>query len=254
MKNHDNAIVLVCLSDTNYNAELLELSLQSIRENSRFKGNIIVFTDFKRELKNEENLQITRVHIDNLPSEDPRNFRIFMNGYYDFSKHKKIIYIDFDILVMKNISKVFDEIKSDAIYFTYAPYFEWHTEAFMAGSYINDYKNTPIVKASITGICSGIFGIRAHNLDKLLKIWRKTLEQTETDNDQHALNEVIVKKLFKATAYPNEWTNYPLQIRNESDDRRVFNKKKRFIFHHYNPYTNDIKFQQMTKHMEESSK
>ena len=253
MNNHINAIVLVCLTDSNYNAELLELSLISIRKKARFKGDIIVFTDFTRPLNGEEDYAITRVHIDKLPSEDPRNFRIYMNEYYDFSKHKKIIYIDFDILVMSNINRVFDQIKTDAIYFTYAPYFEWHDDAFTAGSYIDDYRNTTIVKNSITGICSGIFGIRTHMLDNLLKIWRKVLEDTPTDNDQHALNEVIVKGMFKAISYPNEWVSYPLQIRNESDDRRVFKKNKHFIFYHYNPYSNETKFQEMSRHLNDSN-
>lgn len=249
MKKSMNAVVLVCLTDRNHNAELLELSLRSLREKARFKGDIIVFTDFTRKLDNEDALQITRVIIERSPSEDPKNFRIYMNEYYDFSKHTKIIYIDFDILVMKNINKAFDQIKTDAIYFTYAPFLEWHTEAFMAGSYIDQYRDTKIVKGSVTGICSGIFGIRTHILDDLLSLWRKVLETTPTNNDQHALNELIVKERFKAIAYPNEWVSYPLQVKQDGDDKRIMNKKGNYIFYHYNPYQNEVKIKAMTEHM-----
>jgi hypothetical protein len=242
-------VVLVCLQDTNFNAELLELALHSLRQCASYRGDIVVFTDFTRKLRGEEALDITRIHVDRYPSEDPRNFRIYMDDYYDFSVHKKLIYIDFDILVLKNINKAFNFIKDNAVYYTYAPVFPWISEAFNAGSYIEQYKNTPVVTSSITGICSGIFGVPTSMLTELLKVWREVLGRTPSNNDQHALNEVIVKGMVKARPFPNEWVSYPVQVRNESDDRRVFAKKKDYIFYHFNPVENRVKNQMMNEYM-----
>ncbi|MFQ5642941.1 MAG: hypothetical protein ACE5FQ_04490 [Thiogranum sp.] len=86
-------------------------------------------------------------------------------------------------------------------------------------------------------------------LGDLLKEWRGVLRRTPTNNDQHALNEVIVKGMIKAYPFPNEWVSYPVQVRRESDDRRVFTKKKDFIFYHFNPVENRVKYQMMSEIM-----
>jgi len=242
-------VVVLCLQDTNFNAELLELALHSLRQCASYRGDIVVFTDFTRKLRGEDTLGITRIYVDRYPSEDPRNFRIYMEDYYDFSVHKKLIYIDFDILVLKNINRAFNYIKDNAVYYTYAPVFPWVGEAFMAGGYIDQYKHTAVVRGSITGICSGIFGVPTSMLGELLKVWREVLQRTPTNNDQHALNEVIIKGMIKAYPYPNEWVSYPVQVRRESDDKRVFARKKDYVFYHFNPVENRIKYQMMNETM-----
>ncbi len=249
MPGHKYVVVLVCLQDTNFNAELLELALYSLRKRASYRGDIVVFSDFTRKLRGEDSLDIIRVHVDQYPSQDPRNFRIYMDDYYDFSVHRKLIYIDFDILVLKNMNRAFNAIRGDAIYYTYAPVFPWDSEAFMAGAYIDQYRNTPIVKNSLTGICSGIFGVQTAMLGELLETWRKVLKQTPTDNDQHALNEVIVRGMVKAQPFPNEWVAYPVQVRREADDNRVFSRKKDYIFYHFNPVDNRVKYQMMNEYM-----
>ena len=245
----NHVVVLVCLYDGNFNAELLELALHSLRKCAGFKGDIVVFTDFTRPLKGEDELAITRIHVDRYPSEDPRNFRIYMDDYYDFGGHKKLIYMDFDILVLKNITKAFNFIKDESVYFTYAPVFSWEQGAFMAGGYIDQYRNTPVVKGSPTGICSGIFGVRIDRLGPLLARWREVLARTPTNNDQHALNEILVKGMLRARPFPNEWVSYPVQVRSEADDRRIFKKKKDFIFYHFNPVGNDVKYRMMREYL-----
>ncbi len=247
----NNVIVFVCLGDRDFNAELLELALVSLRKKSCYKDNIVVFTDFNRKLKDEDDLRITRVIVDKKVTEDPKNFRIHMNRFYDFSRHKKIIYLDFDILVLKNVNRAFSNIRGDDIYFTYAPVYPWESSSFMAGGYINDYRDTEIVMGSTTGICSGIFGIRTHVLDNLLDIWQQKLRETPTDNDQHALNEVIVKGLVSGTPFPNEWVSYPYQVKQDSDDLRVFSKPRDYIFYHFNPISNSVKFGMMTDYLEQ---
>lgn len=244
-----NVIVFVCLQDINFNAELLELALQSIRTRANYKGDIVVFSDFPRKLRGEDTLDITRINVDRYPSQDPRNFRIYMNDYYDFSVHKKLIYLDFDILALKNINRVFNFIKDKAVYFTYAPVFPWISEAFMAGEYIGEYRHTEVASKSNTGICSGIFGVQTGMLGELLGLWREVLQRTPTNNDQHALNEVLVKGMIKARAFPNEWVSYPVQVRLEADDKRIFTKKKDFIFYHFNPVENRVKFHMMNEFM-----
>lgn len=249
MAENKHVVVLVCLQDTNYNAELLELALHSLRRCAQYEGDIVVFTDFARELKGEKALRLNRVQITDYPSDDPRNFRIFMDKYHDFRPYKKIIYMDFDILVMKNINKAFNFIKDDSVYFTYAPVFPWENEAFMAGAYLNQYKHSAIVKNSPTGICSGIFGLRSTVLGNLLSQWRTVLQRTATNNDQHALNELLVKEMLRARAFPSEWVSYPVQVRSQSDDKRRFLKKRDFIFHHFNPTDNRTKYQMMSAQM-----
>lgn len=147
-----------------------------------------------------------------------------MNRFYDFGRHKKIIYLDFDILVLRNVNRVFSYIRGEEVYFTYAPVFSWAHPEFIAGDYIDRYRDSEIVMGSPTGICSGIFGIRTKALDKLLGSWQQMLQATPTDNDQHALNELIVKGMVKGIALPNEWLSYPYQVRQDSDDRRIFKK------------------------------
>jgi hypothetical protein len=183
-------------------------------------------------------------------TEDPRNFRIYMNRFYDFSRHKKLIYMDFDILVLKNINRAFSYIRTDDLYFTYAPVFPWRNNAFMTGAYIDNYLDRDIVSGSATGICSGIFGLRTQGLDSLLEHWQRVLQSTPTDNDQHALNEVLIRGVVGSQPFPNEWVSYPFQVRQDSDDRRVFNGKKDFIFYHFNPTTNAIKLRMMTDYLE----
>jgi len=249
-KHTNNVIVLVCMHDRDNNAELLELALVSLRRKSRYKDDIVVFTDFDRKLKDEDELAITRVVVEPGVTEDPRNFRIYMNRFYDFSHHKKLVYMDFDILALKNVNRVFSYMRTDDIYFTYAPVFPWTNEAFMAGGYIDDYLGKDIVKGSVTGICSGIFGLRTQGLDSLLNDWQRVLQSTPTDNDQHALNEVLVKGMVGSQPFPNEWISYPFQVRQDADDRRVFGKKKDFIFYHFNPTSNSVKLEMMTDYLE----
>jgi len=250
-KYTNNVIVLVCMHDRDNNAELLELALVSLRGKSRYKDDIVVFTDFDRKLKDEDELWITRVIVEPGVTEDPRNFRIHMNRFYDFSRHKKLVYMDFDILVLKNINRVFSYIRTNDIYFTYAPVFPWKNEAFMTGSYIDGYLDKDIVKGSATGICSGIFGLRTQGLDNLLGNWQRVLQGTPTDNDQHALNEVLIKDMVSSQPFPNEWVAYPFQVRQDSDDRRVFGKKRDFIFYHFNPTNNLEKLRMMTDYLEQ---
>jgi len=249
MADSKYVVVLVCLQDRNFNAELLEFALHSLRECAGYRGDIVVFSDFTRKLRGEDTLDITRVHVDRYPSQDPRNFRIYMDDYYDFSVHRKLIYLDFDILVLKNINKAFNFIKDNALYYTYAPVFPWTSNAFMAGAYIEQYRNTRVVRNSTTGICSGIFGVQTAMLSDLLRLWREVLMRTPTNNDQHALNEVIVKGMIKAYQYPNEWVSYPVQVRSDSDDKRAFTGKKDYIFHHFNPVENQVKYQMMNEYM-----
>lgn len=249
-KYTNNVIVLVCMHDRDNNAELLELALVSLRRKSRYKDDIVVFTDFDRKLKDEDELGITRVIVEPGVTEDPRNFRIHMNRFYDFSRHKKLVYMDFDILVLKNVNRVFSYIRTNDVYFTYAPVFPWKNEAFMTGSYIDGYLDKDIVKGSATGICSGIFGLRTQGLDNLLDHWQRVLQLTPTDNDQHALNEVLIKDMVGSQPFPNEWVAYPFQVRQDSDDRRVFGKPKDFVFYHFNPTNNLEKLRMMTDYLE----
>jgi alpha-N-acetylglucosamine transferase len=246
----DNAIVFVCLHDSNQNADLLELAIISLRGKAGYKDDIIVFTDFDRKLRNQEGMRITRVLVEMGVTKDPKNFRICMNQFYDFGQHRKIIYLDFDILVLRNVNRVFSYIRGDEIYFTYAPVYSWTDSAFMAGGYIRQYRDSEIVMGSPTGICSGIFGIRTKALDKLLASWQQMLQATPTDNDQHALNELIVKGMVKGVALPNEWVSYPYQVRQDADDRRVFNKPRDYIFYHFNPVSNQVKFRMMSEYLE----
>jgi hypothetical protein len=245
----NHVIVLVCLRDVNLNAELLQLSLLSLRRKAGYKGDIVVFTDFSRRLRDEEDLLIRRVHVDRYPSEDPRNFRIYMDEYYDFSRHRKLIYMDFDVLAMKNINRAFGYIRDSAVYFTYAPVFKWSDSAFMAGAYIDQYRETSVVKGSVTGICSGIFGVKTSTLPGFLRLWREVLARTPTDNDQHALNEMIVRGMIEGHAYPNEWISYPVQVRNEVNDCRVFQGRIDPLFCHFNPTDNQTKYQMMLHYM-----
>lgn len=248
-KKSNNVIVLVCMHDSDNNADLLELALVSLRRKSRYKDDIVVFTDFDRKLKNEEELAITRVVVEPGVTKDPRNFRIHMNRFYDFGRHKKLIYMDFDILVLKNVNRVFSYMRTTDLYFTYAPVFPWTNAAFMAGHYIDGYLHRDIVTASVTGICSGIFGLRTQGLDELLENWQQVLQSTPTDNDQHALNEVLIKGMVGSQPFPNEWVAYPFQVRQESDDRRVFANNKDFIFYHFNPTNNLEKLRMMTEYL-----
>ena len=250
IKYTNNVIVLVCMHDRDNNVELLELALVSLRRKSKYKDDIVVFTDFDRKLKYEDELAITRVIVDKGVTEDPRNFRIHMNRFYDFSRHKKLVYMDFDILVLKNVNRVFSYIRTNDLYFTYAPVFPWKNEAFMTGSYIDGYLDKEIVKGSATGICSGIFGLRTQGLDDLLDHWQRVLQSTPTDNDQHALNEVLIKGMVGSQAFPNEWVAYPFQVRQDSDDRRGFGKPRDFIFYHFNPTNNLEKLRMMTDYLE----
>jgi hypothetical protein len=140
-------------------------------------------------------------------------------------------------------------MRGDEVHFTYAPVYGWKDAAFMAGSYVEQYRDSAAVAGSPTGICSGIFGIRTRALDGLLDVWQKTLQATPTDNDQHALNELVVRQRVKGVAFPNEWVAYPCQVRQESDDRRIFNRPRDFIFYHFNPVSNEVKFRMMTEYL-----
>ena len=71
IKPTNNAIVFVCMHDQNYNADLLELALVSLRQKSRYKDSIVVFTNFKRKFKDEDSLNITRVVVDEHVTKDP---------------------------------------------------------------------------------------------------------------------------------------------------------------------------------------
>jgi len=66
-----NAIVFVCMHDRDQNADLLELAVTSLRAKSKYKDDIVVFTDFDRRLRNEDGLRITRVLVEEAVTKDP---------------------------------------------------------------------------------------------------------------------------------------------------------------------------------------
>lgn len=242
--NASNLIVLICLGDKNYNVDLTVLSITSIREVARYTGGIVLFTDFDREIPQLATMDIERVVVPSDSIDDPRNFRIYMHNYYDFSQHENILYMDFDILVLKKIDSVFKKLEKDLVYYCYAPKMPWENDdAFGASGYIEKFRKSPVAKVSPTGICSGVFAIKSKYLTKLLKKWGKVLSKTASNNDQHAFNELLVKGSYPCRPLPNEWFEYPLQ----KPDVRKLRSQDHFVFYHYNPVSNPIKL----KHMQE---
>ena len=243
MLSHENLVVLICLGDKNFNVDLTVLSLKSIREVSGYQGDILLFTDFDREVPELASLNIKRLVVPADSIDDPRNFRIYMHRFYDFSQHEKILYMDFDILVLKKLEAVFKRIEKDKVYYCYAPKMPWDNfDAFGANAYIDKYAKSPVAAISPTGVCSGVFGISSKHLLKLLKKWGKVLDKTESNNDQHAFNELLVKGGFPCQPLPNEWFEYPLQ----KPDARALRSQDHFVFYHYNPVSNPIKLKHMT--------
>ena len=245
LPKHENLIVLICLGDKNFNLDLTMLSLKSLRNIAKYSGDILLFTDFDKPIDGMSELDVERCVVPSDSIADPRNFRIYMHRYYDFSHHKKILYMDFDILALQKIDVVFKKIESEKVYYCYAPKMPWDNyDAFGATSeYINKYQNSPVVRASATGICSGVFGIQSKDLLKLLKKWAKVLDNTDSNNDQHAFNELLVKGRFPCQPLPNEWFEYPLQ----KPDARKLRSQEHFIFYHYNPVSNATKIKHMTE-------
>lgn len=248
MSSKSNLIVLICLGDKNYNVDLTLLSLRSIRKVAKFDGSILLFTDFDRDIDGLAELNIDRIVIPQDSIDDPRNFRIYMHQYYDFGKHEKILYMDFDILVLKKLDFVFKKVESDAVHYCYAPKMPWTDyDAFGANGYIERYLKTPIVKASPTGICSGVFCIKSSRLKQLLKKWEKVLGKTPSNNDQHAFNSLLVKQGFPCKPFPNEWFEYPMQ----KPDARSLRSAEHFIFYHYNPVPNSKKYERMSADLDQ---
>ncbi len=244
MSAHKNLVVLICLGDKNHNVDLTLLSLQSIRRVSGFDGDVLLFTDFDRDIESLNKLQVKRVVVPAGAIEDPRNFRIYMHQYYDFAQHETILYMDFDILVLKGLAPVFRKIESNHVYFCYAPKQPWDNyDAFGANEYIAKYMKSPIVSASPTGICSGVFGIKSRKLKSMLKSWEKVLAKTPSNNDQHAFNSLLVKQGYPCRPLPNEWFEYPMQ----KPDARELRSRDHFIFYHYNPVPNHMKLARMSE-------
>lgn len=244
---HKNLIVLICLGDRNFNIDLTLLSLRSIREVARYEGDILLFTDFERSIPELGVLNIKRLVVSPDTIEDPRNFRIYMHRFYDFGQHEKILYMDFDILVLKKLDAVFKRIEKDRVFYCYAPKMPWDNwDAFGANDYLSKYQHSPVIKASPTGVCSGVFGITSKALLKLLKKWAKVLDKTASNNDQHAFNELLVKGGYPCQPLPNEWFEYPLQ----KPDARNLKSQEHFIFYHYNPVSNPIKLKHMTSDLD----
>jgi hypothetical protein len=245
---HENLVVLICLGDKNFNIDLTLLSLRSIRQVSKYDGDILLFTDFDKDIPELSSLKVNRLVVSPDSIDDPRNFRIYMHKYYDFSQHERIVYMDFDILVMKKLDAVFKKIQKDRVFYCYAPKMPWDNwDAFGANDYIAKYRQAPVVKISPTGICSGVFGISSKYLLKLLKKWAKVLDKTASQNDQHAFNELLVKGGYPCQPFPNEWFEYPLQ----KPDARKLRSKEHFIFYHYNPVSNPMKLKHMTADLNE---
>jgi len=243
----ENVIVLICLGDRNFNVDLTLLSLRSIREVAGYQGDIVLFTDFSREIPELVSLNVNRMVVTPDGIKDPRNFRIYMHNYYDFGQHDRILYMDFDILVLKKLDSVFKRISGDRVYYCYAPLRPWDNyDAFGANKYIERYGNSPVVRVSPTGVCSGVFGIQSGALVKLLKRWSKVLDNTPSKNDQHAFNELLVKGGYPCQPFPNEWFEYPLQ----KPDARKLKSQDQFIFYHYNPVPNPVKLKHMTADIE----
>lgn len=246
-KVHENLLVLICLGDKNANVDLTILSLRSVREVAKYEGDILLYTDFDREIPVLEQLGVNRLVVPPDSIDDPRNFRIYMNRYYDFSQHKRILYMDFDILVLKKLEPVFKKIEKDKVYYCYAPKMPWDNwDAFGANEYIDKYRKSPVVKISPTGICSGVFGITSAALPKLFKKWAKVLDKTDSKNDQHAFNELLVKGGYPCQPLPNEWFDYPLQ----KPDARNLRSNSHFVFYHYNPVSNPVKLRHMSTDFE----
>ncbi|MEM1312657.1 MAG: hypothetical protein AAGF07_04300, partial [Patescibacteria group bacterium] len=81
----------------------LNLSIKSLREIANFEGDILVFSD-----KKINNSAIINVVLDFAEFKDWFELRFRCNDYFNFRGYSNIIFLDTDVLVVKNLEPLFN--------------------------------------------------------------------------------------------------------------------------------------------------
>jgi len=251
---------------------MTRLCILSLREKAGYTGDIVIFTDGVHFFDDIPQTNLNIVHINGVEKirQIPgfancpeylcaQKFRVFMTDHYNFKAYEKLIYIDYDVLVSRNISTVFDYISTSSVYFTYAAQAHWidkyqkpygQQSPYISSNFkLDTCINSNIFTNSTTGICSGIFGIKTDQMGALFSSWRKRIIQNVAQgiyiNDQFPFNELLLEADVHGEPFPDEWIDYPLLPIIKLDDLRNLESTEKYIFHHFNPCKAETKIHYM---------
>ncbi len=252
--SENNVIALICLATDRHKQGMIRLVVKSIREKGGFSGDIVLFSDTPDPPVRDPRLVPVHVtRFDGIPCYDteitppyrfpPTFFKPFMGLYHDFSRYRRLLYMDFDVLVGAPLGPVFDFMETkETLHFSYAARRCWEDAGanFLSPGFdLDKHRDSDVFRSSNTGVCAGIFGLGVTSMEKIFKPWRrrirKLVEEGLPIGDQIPLNELLLMGTVKGKGFPHEWVDYPFTPMTPYREMRPLKSEDGFIFHHFNP-------------------
>jgi len=187
-------------------SKLTNYSIKTLLTKGKYEGDILVLGDDYFIDNNEHNVKVIDITNSNV---HPQHIRYLCGNLIDLKDYDKIIYIDSDIEVLRNVYPLL--ILESGLNYTEEDY---HTHldfgfGLPASSYyfteeeFELYKNEKIIN-------SGFFCIDVFYFKKLIEIW-KTISERKTavqSSDQAAFNLIVLKKIFPINKISSWYINY----------------------------------------------
>ena len=261
---HNDALLFVSIGTNPAYPAMARLAVQSAREAGAFNGAIVMLTDHPEHLAD---LDLTVVEIDGaahcarFPALSrvnrhwAENLRAFADLYHDFAQYDRVLYLDTDILCAGPVGPVIEAIGTDYLHFAYAPCAGWldsnaialdhHSPFLRKGADTTVLDSSPIAQGSLTGVCSGSYGMAGDRVSQFMQLWRELLlacfDRGEEVTDQMALNECLLGGSIPGLALPNEMVAYPLWALMGRAERRELPANPVPVLYHFNPLSAEKK-------------
>jgi len=234
-----NLVFLACrLGDNSaIYKQMLNTCVESLRTKGKFFGDIVV-------LKNTEENLLKPTYADyvhefcvsgeesfgfgnhELARAKGKHFKFILHHFIDCSKYDNILYLDIDIIAIRNINRMFCSEGNKLMYAV--------EEASMSSDSFNHFLDEESMQkaALLKGVNSGTFCIPGAKYELFSETWKQHLSLPVINPgyewDQPALNVLVLRNEFPCEAYHHQTVYFPLLYSHNYGDETVlyhFNSK-----------------------------
>ena len=216
-----NLVFLACRLGDNaaIYRKMLNTCVESLRTKGKFFGDIVVLKNVEEELLQPTYADyVHEYYVDGREAFDfkdhevarakGKHFKFILHHYIDCSKYDNILYLDIDIIAIRNINRMFC---SDGTKLMYAV-----EDAPMSSDSFNHFidEESMVQAAELKGVNSGTFCVPGEKYAEFSEAWKKNLSLPVLNPgyewDQPALNMVVPRNEFPCEAYHGKTVYFPL--------------------------------------------
>ena len=196
--------------------ELGQLTIDSLIKTG-YDGDIIVLVETPYEFKGAKSVPM---NIKGWKHKyDPHMCRARLHHFIDVSSYDVILYLDTDVIVLKNLDDVFNTIKANNCFTVFnAPtrlHNLWHIATMNKDDVIK------FVNKKTPSICSGIYGLPSSIVKEVFDSWLSIFDEKIKHSelfvcDQNILCELLYTNKLEYKLFPIDWLFYPKYNKIES--------------------------------------